>query len=348
VKVLDFGLAKAMEPATAPSPSAAMSPTIPTPAMTRIGTILGTAAYISPDQAKGRPADKRSDVWAVGVVLYEMLTGRRAFDAEDVSDTLAAVLRSDVDWSVLPPALPPVLRAFLIRCLERDPRQRVPDIAAIRLAIDGAFDSADVQPDLDRQPASTPADSMTEILESALDTCVSPARILGRHPNGEALNRFHDPATARGSPRMGPLLGNKLPMPTKDRIGSDERSNFSEDVSSDGLALDSKPAALGVGQPESSTTELLFKDSVLLPEEFDNRILMVSDPAGQGGNENLPRLNDGGHPLIVACGRSTRTAIPSSPGWAILPRNLFDGESGQRRLVDDPPGKFDPAISLGR
>ena len=104
VKVLDFGLAKLADPAgTAPhSSSATQSPTITTPAMTAAGMILGTAAYMSPEQAKGKPADKRSDIWAFGCVLYEMLTGRRAFEGEDVSDTLAAILRGEPDWSALP------------------------------------------------------------------------------------------------------------------------------------------------------------------------------------------------------------------------------------------------------
>jgi eukaryotic-like serine/threonine-protein kinase len=101
VKVLDFGLAKALEPTGAMSSSASMSPTITTPAMTAAGVILGTAAYMSPEQAKGRTVDKRSDLWAFGCVLYEMLTGHRTFDGEDVSDTLAAVLRGNPDWTAL-------------------------------------------------------------------------------------------------------------------------------------------------------------------------------------------------------------------------------------------------------
>ena len=104
MKVLDFGLAKAMEPAGHASSSASMSPTITTPAMTQAGMILGTAAYMSPEQARGKTVDKRSDIWAFGCVLYEMLTGRRAFDGEDVTETLAAVLSAEPDWWVLPEA----------------------------------------------------------------------------------------------------------------------------------------------------------------------------------------------------------------------------------------------------
>ena len=97
VKVLDFGLAKAMDPVGS-APNMSQSPTITTPAMTHAGMIMGTAAYMSPEQAKGRAVDKRSDVWAFGCVLFEMLTGKRAFEGEDVSDTLAAVLRGEPDW----------------------------------------------------------------------------------------------------------------------------------------------------------------------------------------------------------------------------------------------------------
>ena len=144
VKVLDFGLAKLSSPDSSVQRSAielSASPTLTTPALaTGVGVILGTAAYMSPEQARGRPVDKRADVWAFGCVLYEMLTGRRAFEGEDVSDTLAAVLRGEPDWSVIPPGLSPTVRVYLRRCLARDPAQRVHDIADMRLAIEGAFD----------------------------------------------------------------------------------------------------------------------------------------------------------------------------------------------------------------
>ena len=151
VKVLDFGLAKALEPMPGMGTSVTASPTITSPALTQMGVILGTAAYMSPEQAKGRPADKRSDVWAFGCVLYEMLTGRRAFDAEDVSDTLAAVLRAEPDWNALPASTPPAIHRLLRRSLAKDPKARIGDAAVLRMDIDEARDPQAIQ---SRLPAS--------------------------------------------------------------------------------------------------------------------------------------------------------------------------------------------------
>src|SRR6185436_3087004 len=124
------------------SSSVSQSPTITTPAMTQAGMILGTAAYMSPEQARGKPVDTRADIWAFGCVLYEMLTGRRAFDGEGVSETLARVLEREPDWARLPATLSPSLRTYLQRCLQKDSRQRVQAVGDLRLAIDGAFETA--------------------------------------------------------------------------------------------------------------------------------------------------------------------------------------------------------------
>ena len=137
VKVLDFGLAKAMDPAGASSANAMNSPTLSLHA-TQAGIILGTAAYLSPEQAKGRPADKRSDVWAFGGVLFEMLAGERPFAAEDVSSTIAAIIERSPAWDRLPPSTSPIVRRLLRRCLEKDPKRRLHDIADARLEIDDA------------------------------------------------------------------------------------------------------------------------------------------------------------------------------------------------------------------
>jgi serine/threonine-protein kinase len=137
VKVLDFGLAKAVETTSGPPFDAMNSPTITSPAMmTGVGVILGTAAYMAPEQAKGREADKRTDIWAFGCVLYEMLTGHRAFDGEDVSITLAAVLRADPDWHLLPLTIPAGLCRLLSRCLNKDPKDRLQAIGDARVEID--------------------------------------------------------------------------------------------------------------------------------------------------------------------------------------------------------------------
>jgi Tol biopolymer transport system component len=138
VKVLDFGLAKATDHASGASFDAMNSPTITSPAMlSSVGVILGTAAYMSPEQAKGRPADKRSDVWAFGCLVFEMLTGHRAFPGEDVSDTLASVLRGEPDWSLLPIEATQ-LTSVLKRCLEKDPKQRLRDIGDVKLLLETA------------------------------------------------------------------------------------------------------------------------------------------------------------------------------------------------------------------
>jgi serine/threonine protein kinase len=136
VKVLDFGIAKVLETHPAVAERNAGPPA--TAARTEIGQILGTTAYMSPEQARGRPLDRRADIWAFGVVLYEMLTGRRPFAGEDVTDVVAAVLTAEPDFGALP-ALPPQLQAFLRQCLEKDPARRVHDIADVRLAIEGAY-----------------------------------------------------------------------------------------------------------------------------------------------------------------------------------------------------------------
>jgi len=143
VKVLDFGLAKAL--GADPRPDVSTSPTL-SMAATQAGVILGTAAYMSPEQAKGREADKRSDVWAFGCVVYEMLSGRRAFEGEDISDTLAAVLRGEPEWPALPPDMPPVIRTLVQRCLDKDRRRRIADMSTALFILDEPASLAPVSP----------------------------------------------------------------------------------------------------------------------------------------------------------------------------------------------------------
>ncbi len=137
VKVLDFGLAKALSPLSNEGSSAAdamNSPTL-TARATQLGMILGTAAYMAPEQAKGKPVDRRADIWAFGVVLYEMLSGRRAFEGEDVSTTMAAVLMKDPDWNALPASTPAAVGTLIRRCVERDSKLRLRDIGEARIIL---------------------------------------------------------------------------------------------------------------------------------------------------------------------------------------------------------------------
>ncbi|HEX8712394.1 MAG TPA: protein kinase [Terracidiphilus sp.] len=143
VKVLDFGLAKAMARDDA-SGDISNSPTLSL-AMTEAGLILGTAAYMAPEQAKGKAVDRRADIWAFGCVLYEMLSGQKPFEGETVSDVLAAVIKSEPDWSALPADTAPGIRRLVRRCLAKDPRQRLHDIGDARLAIEEALSGADVE-----------------------------------------------------------------------------------------------------------------------------------------------------------------------------------------------------------
>ena len=139
VKVLDFGLAKALDPTSAATADVTASPTITAPAlMTGAGMIVGTAAYMSPEQARGKAVDRRTDLWAFGCVLFEMITGRRVFPGATVSDTIAAVLERSPDWTALPPATPPRLRHVLAHCLDKDPKHRWRDIADVRIELDDA------------------------------------------------------------------------------------------------------------------------------------------------------------------------------------------------------------------
>ena len=155
VKVLDFGLAKALDTDPSGTSAGAMnSPTL-TARATQMGMLLGTAAYMAPEQARGRAVDRRADIWAFGVVLYEMLTGRRAFEGDDISITLASVLKEDVNWQALPGDLPQPLRRLLRRCLEKDPKRRLSSIGDARFELEEA--SAPVGENTDRLPAPAPA-----------------------------------------------------------------------------------------------------------------------------------------------------------------------------------------------
>ena len=226
VKVLDFGLAKALQP-TAMSGSVAMSPTITSPAMTQMGIILGTAAYMSPEQAKARAVDKRSDIWAFGAVFYEMLSGTRAFSGDDIPDVLASVLRQDIDWNALPPSVPAPVRRLIARCLERDEKRRLRDIGEARILLDGPFEpgrdavAAPQRPLAGRAVALVLATAVGAILGTAAawfvwrtpPTAPPVVRLAYPLPSGQSFNRpnsGHSIALSRDGERIVYTANNRL------------------------------------------------------------------------------------------------------------------------------------------
>jgi serine/threonine protein kinase/Tol biopolymer transport system component len=170
VKVLDFGLAKALDTGSTPLADATATLNV----ATRVGIVMGTVAYMSPEQASGSPVDKRTDVWAFGVVLFEMLAGRRLFEGETTSHTMADVLRAEIDWRRLPPSTPAAIRRLLERCLERDRKRRLQAIGEARIAIDDYL--ADTAPSGSRS-AATPA-IQTPVAANRLPWLVAAAAVV--------------------------------------------------------------------------------------------------------------------------------------------------------------------------
>jgi serine/threonine-protein kinase len=186
VKVLDFGLAKAFEgnPSSGmESTSPSMSPTMAGPARTSVGTILGTPAYMSPEQAKGKPVDRRADIWAFGVIVYEMVTGRPLFEGDTVTEVLAAVITREPDLSVLPSDVPAHLRRLIARCLVRDPKLRLRDIGEARLALAGAgsFPGTQTEPDTSASgPSRTATSRWLLALAAALAVALAASMVAWR------------------------------------------------------------------------------------------------------------------------------------------------------------------------
>ena len=216
VKVLDFGLAKALDAnASSATADAHNSPTL-TARATQMGMILGTAAYMAPEQAKGRAVDRRADVWAFGCVLYEMLTGRRAFEGEDITDTLAAIVRGEPDWTRLPAGLPPTVRVLLERCLIKDRADRLPDMSVVRFLL------SDTAKTLSGVPAPAPASVAAPAVARRriaplvfLTTATAAVAIIAT----VGLMRWLGPDASPSSGTRGALAHVSLALPEGDEIG---------------------------------------------------------------------------------------------------------------------------------
>ena len=184
VKVLDFGLARALDPSAAGSDAVAGSPTI-TNAHTQAGVVLGSAGYMPPEQAKGRSVDRRADIWAFGVILYELLSGTQPFAANSTSETLARVIEREPEWSRLPTYTPPSILRLLQRCLQKDPRRRLQAIADARLDIDDALN-----------PSSLPVDAPRSRGRERIVAAVAVAAVLSSLAMAWQLYRTRETAPA--------------------------------------------------------------------------------------------------------------------------------------------------------
>ena len=219
VKVLDFGLAKAMDPPDPSGVNAMNSPTL-TVRGTQMGVIVGTAAYMAPEQARGKAVDRRADIWAFGVVLYEMLTGRQAFKGDDISEVLATVLKTEPDWQALPSGLPSSVSRLLRRCLEKDPRKRLSAIGDARLELDEQEPMA--------PPATAPASPPPRRRSNAVNIAVA-LLVLALVGIAEIVRLWRPDAGAvatAGTPHLS------IPLPDGIEIGNSDRAPVA--VSPDG------------------------------------------------------------------------------------------------------------------
>jgi serine/threonine-protein kinase len=348
VKVLDFGLAKAMEPAAGSSPSLSMSPTITTPAMTRAGMILGTAAYMSPEQARGKTVDKRADIWAFGCVVYEMLTGQRAFKGEEISDVLAAVLRQDVDWSVLP-AAPARLRRLLVRCLDRDPRTRLRDIGEARVEIDktlaGVGDDAAAPQTTGTAAQSAPASTRT------LPWAVAAALVVVAAVMAFGWWRSTRPVEQA----LRPLVRLDVDLGPDVSLGSVAGAN--EIISPDGtrIVYVSKNRLFTRRLDQPNATELARTQGALAPffspdgqwiaffagtklqkisVDGGSAIILCDAPLGRGGS-----WNEDGNIIAALSGTAGLSRIPSAGGPPTPVTDLQNGELTHRWPQILPRGK---------
>ena len=277
-KILDFGLAKALAEHDAMGESEVAT----RPDVTRFGVVIGTAAYMSPEQARGLPVDKRGDIWAFGCVLFEMLTGRRAFAGDDASDTMAAILRSDPDWDALPPELPARLRALLARCLAKDPARRLRDIGDARLELEEPL-----APDVAPTPDAGARPARRAVLPWAL------AAALAGIVAGASIGALRTPAAP--PTRL-------LEMTTPASLDP-----FSLSLSPDGRAM--AFVAAGDGQPRLWVRRLDQANATLLPGTEGAQYPFWS-PDGTA----LGFFADGQLKRIDRDGGRLRSLVPAAPG----------------------------------
>jgi Tol biopolymer transport system component len=251
VKILDFGLARAWFGESADEEDLSNSPTI-TAAMTQAGTILGTAAYMSPEQARGKNVDRRADIWAFGAILWEMVTGNRLFEGETISDTLAAVIRAEPEWELLPTEKQPRLCHLIERCLVRDPRQRLRDIGEVRIALS----SPDGERPIEEQPAAEIAAGVRPGREPVAWTLAGISMVAALTLGWIAL--------FTGAPESGPEIRASINPPEGHHFEGFAANSGSLTLSPDGKML-TFTASSGVGTPKLYLRSLDSEMAVPIP-----------------------------------------------------------------------------------
>jgi eukaryotic-like serine/threonine-protein kinase len=343
-KVLDFGLAKAIEPVADWSPNVSQSPTLTTPAMTQAGVIIGTAAYMSPEQARGRPVDRRTDIWAFGCVLYEMLTGVPAFSRETVTDTLSAITRDEPDWRARPD-LPSNIARLLRRCLDKDPRTRLRDIGEARIVLADATSTEQAAPQL--APRAWPAPKgrfgAVTLLGAAMLVAIAASAATWLMASRRAASN-------------GQSVG-----PTITRVTADSGLTTSPAVATNGSLL-SYASDRGGGNlniwvqplPDGQPVQVTHDDVDATEPNFSpdgSRIVFRSERNG-GGIYVVPALG-GAEQFIAPKGRHPRfspdgKSIVYTTGGRGASRDVWlvdDGGAAPRRIPTDIQGPQDPVWS---
>jgi len=346
VKILDFGLAKVLEPFPTGSDASA-SPTIMSPAMTNTGVLLGTAAYMSPEQARGQHVDRRADIWAFGCVLFELLSGRRAFPGDTVTDTLASVMRDPPPLDALPVETPARVRLLIARCLERDPRRRLRDIGDARLELE-APDRTAAAP---KQPPA-PGRSVRNwrslvagvllVAAGAATTWWMDRRKAREVPAGAPLMRLTADAGLTTDPALSP--DGKLVAYTSDRAGADNLDLWVQQIDGSApLRLTSDPADEHEPSFSPDGTRIVFRS-----ERDGGGIYVI--PA-LGGEPRLiaregrqPRFSPDGSRIAYVTGRGTSRGGATEGSLFVVPTNggsaqmLVPGDVGAASPVWSPDG----------
>jgi serine/threonine protein kinase len=336
VKVLDFGLAKLAEAsAGAPSTSAlSLSPTITSPAlMTGVGVLLGTAAYMAPEQAKGKPADKRTDIWGFGCVFFEMLTGTCPFHADEVSDTLAMVLMKEPDWSRLPPSTPTTILTLLRRSLEKDRSRRLPSIGAARLEIEESRMSP---------PASLALTSTPSALMRAFPWVLSALMALVAIALAVSVIRTPRVAASNTSVRFDVDPPSGLQMP----------ANYANDYVSLALSPDGRQLAF-VAEPRVGARSMLAvrvfsADNALVLAGTEGAYLPFWSPDGRFvaffADGKLKRIDVSGGPAQIIC--NVPTPLAAGGTWSTDGIIVFAPNPGGLLRVNATGGAITPATDL--